>query len=286
MGAARRSVFALAWSIAWALDAAGRAVTYLAAGALTRDELRGAIARNWDSFGLDEPFILSGLSHYEQEFYDQFLRAGDSILLVGCGTGRDLIALLRRGHEVEGLDPARRPLVIARQMLDKLGLSATLHAGGIETVALHRTYDVVVFSQFCYGYLPESRARVATLEKVKAALRPGGRVIIPYTPIGRRRTLPIRLTRLVTRLSRSDWTPEIGDKLWVSLADWRFVHFDHEFAPAEVEAEALAAGLQVIFHNQGPTAPEGICVLTPPNARGAGPGSTGEHSGDTARCRP
>jgi SAM-dependent methyltransferase len=261
VGAWRRSVFALAWGVAWTLDAAGRAVTYLAAGALTRDELRTAIARNWETYGLDEPFILSGLTHYEQEFYDRFLRPGDTILLVGCGTGRDLIALIRRGHEVEGLEPARRPLVIAQQMLDKLGLRATLHGAPIETAELRRTFDVVVFSQFCYGYLPESRARVAVLDKVKAALRPGGRVIIPYTPVGRRRTLPIRVTRLVTRLTRSDWTPELGDKLWVSLADRRFVHFDHEFDPAEVEEEARAAGLRVVFHRQGPAAPEGICVL-------------------------
>jgi SAM-dependent methyltransferase len=285
VGIARRSVFAAAWGIAWALDAAGRAVTYLAAGALTRDELRAAIARNWESFGLDEPFILSGLSHYEQEFYDRFLRPGDTILLIGCGTGRDLIALLRRGHEVEGLDPARRPLLIARQMLDTLGLTAVLRAEGIETAELERTYDVVVFSQFCYGYLPETRSRVAVLEKVKAALRPGGRVIIPYTPVARRRTLPIRLTRLVTSLSRSDWRPEVGDKLWVSLADWRFVHFDHEFEPGEVEAEAVAAGLRVAFHSQGPTAPEGFCVLTT-TPRGADPGSTGDHSGDSGWCRP
>src|SRR5438477_10928447 len=127
VGIWRRSVFALGWAAASALDAAGRATTYLVAGALTRDELRLAIARNWESYGLDESFILSGLAAWEQEIYDRFLRPGDRILVVGCGTGRDLIGLIRRGHEVEGLEPARRTLLIAQRMLDKLGLHAALH---------------------------------------------------------------------------------------------------------------------------------------------------------------
>ncbi len=262
MGGWRRSLFALAWAGAWSLDAAGRAVTYVAAGALTRAELRAAIAHSWETYGLDESFILSGLTPWERAFYDRVLRPDDTILLVGCGTGRDLIGLLRRGHEVEGLEPARRPLLVAGQMLDKVGLRAALHGEGIETADLRRRFDVVVFSLFSYAYVPESRARIAVLEKVKAALNPGGRVIILYTVARRRRSLPIRLTRLVGRLTGSDWTPEPGDKVWVSLTDRRRVHFEHEFEPAEVETEAEAAGLRVLFHRHEATAPEGLCVLT------------------------
>lgn len=262
MGLWRRSLFGLAWSAAWSCDSAGRLVTYLAAGALSREELRAAIARSWETYGLDETFILSGLAPWEQAFYDEVLRPDDTILLVGSGTGRDLIGLLRRGHEVEGVEPARRALLVAQQMLDKLGLSATLHASGIETAALGRHFDVVVFSLFSYGYIPESRTRVAALEKAKASLEPGGRILLNYTLAKRRRTLPIRLTRVVNRLAGSDWTPEIGDKVWVSLADRRLVHFEHEFEPDEIEAEVRAAGLTVRSHRQQRAAPEGLCVLT------------------------
>jgi SAM-dependent methyltransferase len=243
----------------WCLQAAGRAVTYLAAGALTREELRSATARNWETFGLDESYILSGLMPWEQECYDRFLRPDDTILLVGCGTGRDLIALARRGHHVEGLEPAGRALEIAQQMLDKLGVRAKLHRGAVEAAELPGTFDVVIFSWYCYGYVPESRARIDVLEKARAALEPGGRIIISYMPSPRRRTLPVRLSRLVTWLTGSDWRPEDGDRIWVSLADWRFVHFEHQFEDAEVEAEARAAGLRVLFHRR---ADERVCVLT------------------------
>ena len=257
----RRTLFQLAWWLAWLLEAAGRAVAHLAAGALTSAELRAAIARAWEHYGADEAFVTSGFHDWERETYDRVLRPGDSILLVGCGTGRDLIALLRRGHAVEGLEPARRPLELARQALDKLGLHAPLHHAGIETAELRGGYDVVIFSAYSYCYLPESLARIAVLRKVASALAPGGRIIVPYLPRGRRRTLPIRLTRLVARLTRSDWTPEPGDKVWVSLTGEMSVQFDHEFEPAELEAEARAAGLQVIVHGQQGPLPEGVCVL-------------------------
>jgi SAM-dependent methyltransferase len=262
MGPVRRTLFQLAWWLAWSLEAAGRAVAHVAAGALTRAELRAAIARTWEHYGADAAFIASGLHPWERELYDRVLRPDDSILLVGCGTGRDLIALLRRGHLVEGLEPARRPLELAREALDKFGLHAPLHQAAIESAELLGRYDVVVFSAYSYCYIPESRSRVAVLAKVKSALAPGGRIIVPYLPRGQRRTLPIRLTGLVAQLTRSDWRPEPGDKIWVSLADELSVEFDHEFDPRELEAEARAAGLQIVVHGQqGPLA-EGVCVLT------------------------
>ena len=78
----------------------------------------------------------------------------------------------------------------------------------------------------------------------------------------RRRTLPIRVTRLIGRLTGSDWRPEPGDKVWVSAGDRRLVHFEHEFEPTELEAEARAAFLRVLFHRRQSAAPDGLCVLT------------------------
>ena len=255
----RRWLFALGWAVGWGLQAAGWAVAYASAGVLTREWLRAAIPRTWDTYGREEHYILSGLMPWEQECYDRVLRPGDTIFLVGCGTGRDLIALLRRGHQVDGLEVASGALETARQMLARLDLSATLHSGAIETADLPGTFDVVIFSWYCYGYIPESRSRVAVLEKTKAALEPGGRIIISYMPPERPRKLPIRLTMLAARLTGSDWRPQDGDKVWASLADWRFVHYEHHFDGVEIEAEARAAGLRVLFHRQ---TGDRTCVLT------------------------
>ena len=248
----------VAWSLGWFLQAAGRAATYLAAGALTRDELRSASNRHWETWGVDEGYILSGLMFWEQECYDRFLRPGDTILVLGCGTGRDLIALARRGHEVEGVEPAGRALAVAQQMLDKVELRAKLHHGAIEATDVSGMFDVVIFSWCCYAYIPGSRTRIAVLEKAQAALNPGGRIILFYRAVNRRPALPGRLTRFGAWLTRTDWTPEDGDL--VSFVDRSIVQFEHAFEEAELAAEARAAGLRVLFQRHAHD--EGVCVLT------------------------
>jgi len=248
----RKAPFVILSGAARALDRAGRATMFLAAGLLRLDDLRGAIAKTWDNFGLGETLVLSGLMPWERALYDRFLKPEDRVLVVGCGSGRDLIALLRLGYRVEGLDVASRAIALARQMLERQGLSAGLYTGSIESVTLAGTFDVFVFSWFCYGYIPQTATRIEVLRKVKAHLKPGGRVVICYNPAERPpRELPIGLARIAARLTRSDWRPEPGDVVGAVAGDRRAVHYEHQFWGSELENEARAAGLAVVHHERG-----------------------------------
>jgi SAM-dependent methyltransferase len=248
------------WSAGWLLELSARALAHTAAGTLDLASLRAAIARGWDDYGHSEDEILSGLKPWEQDCYARYLKPGDRILVIGCGTGRDVIALARAGHRVEGLDPAAGALAIAARMLDRLGLSAPLHACGIEAFTPPGPYDVFTFSWFSYCYIPQSGHRVEVLRRLARHLAPGGRIIVAYMPTPTHPRLPIGLTRLAARLSRSDWRPEIGDRIWISLPRPRTLHYQHEFVPGEFEAEAEAAGLRPVFHSRGV---EAVAVLEP-----------------------
>jgi len=248
----RKVPFVILSGAARVLDLAGRTVMSFAAGWLRLDDLRGAITRTWDNFGRSEALVLSGLMPWERAVYDRFLKPEDRILVIGCGSGRDLIALLRLGYRVEGLDVAPGAIVLARQMLERQGLSADLSTGSIESVALTGTFDVFVFSWFCYGYIPQTATRIEVLRKVKAHLKPGGRILICYNPAERPpRELPIGLARFAARLTRSDWRPELGDVVGAVSGDRQAVHYEHQFWEGELENEARAAGLAVLHHERG-----------------------------------
>jgi SAM-dependent methyltransferase len=248
----RKALFALLWGAGRAFELAGRASMYLAAGTLRLHDLRRAITNAWQEFGPKEDYILSGLRPSEKTLYDRFLKPADRILVVGCGTGRDLIALLKLGYRVDGLDLAPRAIAVARLMLEKVGLQAELYTGPIEEVALSGSFDAFIFSWFCYGYIPQSETRIGVLRKVKTRLNPAGRILISYIPAGRPlRTLPIRLTRFVGRLTRSDWRPEVGDVVGAAGGDWQRMHYEHQFQDGELEKEANAAGLTVAYHERG-----------------------------------
>jgi SAM-dependent methyltransferase len=178
----RVGLFRVLWRVARGLEAGARASFCRAAGLLHRDQLAAAITDRWQDFGTTEVATLSGLMPWEQDFYARFLKPDDEILVVGCGAGRDLIALLRAGYKVEGIEAAPRAAAMARAMLVRQGLSAPIAVGRIEATPIPRTFDVYIFSWFCYSYIPTRVTRVSVLRAVARRLTPGGRILITYVP--------------------------------------------------------------------------------------------------------
>ncbi len=249
MRAARAAAFTLLLGLATALDRAARVARYAGAGLWRREDLRAdAIARSREFAGPDFAVTPPGLMRWEAAVYDRVLRAGDRILLVGCGTGRDLIALLERGHAVAGVDLVPEVVAAARVNLARRGLAAPLAATPIEDYQADDGFDVVVFSWSCYSAVPERTRRVATLRALRAHLSPGGRVVISYVPRWRGpHPWLLAATRLVARLTGSDWHAEPGDALTLAPAPW-IGHYEHRFTEAEIVAEGRDAGYEVLEH--------------------------------------
>lgn len=248
----RRWLVASLVGLARTLDRGITVSTFLAGGLLRFETLGRHTAENWRHFGAGqtEPGLAGGLFNWERTFYGPFLKAGDRVLVVGCGTGRDLIPLLEQGCRAEGLEPVAECAEVARARLTARGLSAPVYTADIATATLSGSYDVVIFSWLCYGYIPQRARRIAVLRRVRDHLAVGGRILISYIlaqPAPRRSTW--WLARLASQLSRADWRPEYGD-VFAVRPDTRRIHFEHHFAPAEIEAEAQAAGLAPQLHEQ------------------------------------
>jgi SAM-dependent methyltransferase len=225
------------------LTATTRALAYASVGLLNRDQLGRAIAGRWARWGLDERYALQGLFGWEEPFVRKFLKPDDRILIVGSGSGREVIALRRDGYNVEGLEPAAAAAELSREIMRKAGVQAHVRIGGIETVALDGHFDLFIFSWYCYSYIAHRPTRVAALRSARAHLAPGGRIILSYIvgePIPKR--LPITLAALVARVSGAGWRPEKNDVVSFEPGG---LHFEHHFAPGEIEDEAREAGLQV-----------------------------------------
>jgi SAM-dependent methyltransferase len=238
--------------LARTLDRGVTVCAFVAAGLLRFEALGRHMGENWRQYGATqtEADVAAGLFHWEQDFYRRFLRAGERVLVVGCGSGRDLLPLLEQGYHAEGLEPVAVCADLARARVAGRGLAAPVHTADIATAALPGRFDVVIFSWLCYSYIPTRARRVATLARVREHLAPAGRVLISYVlaqPPPRR--LPWRLARLASWLSRADWRPEYGD-VFIARPDTRCIHYEHQFAVAEIEGEARTAGFAVAFHEQ------------------------------------
>ena len=219
---------------------------YLGAGVLTVRQLQEARAVRWEAYGAIECSEDSSLEEWEQQVYRDVLRSSDRVLLVGCGTGRDLIGVRRLGCEVTGIEQSAMLADKARAQLQKLGLASTVITESVESYAIDEQYDAVVFSLYMYSYIIGAASRIAVLTRARNALLPYGRVIISYATVQRQSPVWIFLARIGSLCSRSDWRPHDGDRLHRPLSQPDVLHLEHQFSEEEIAGECRAAGLRVI----------------------------------------
>lgn len=118
------------------------------------------------------------------------LKRGDTVLEVGCGTGRNLALLcdaVGDDGQVIGVDASAGMLTQARRLVGRQGWSnVSLIQQDAAELALEDQVDAVFFS-LSYSALPD---RKPVLQKAWEALRPGGRLVIMdagllASPLGR-----------------------------------------------------------------------------------------------------
>lgn len=253
----RPVAFAMLRSAARLLDRGGRALHCIGVGLLDPPALRAEAERRWGGFFANELDAGSGLFDWERDFYARVLHPEDRILLVGAGTGRDLIALRELGHHVEGLELSPRATAFARAMLVRRGLAPAIRVGAVEEVDLGGPWDVVIFSWTSYGLIPGTAARVRVLRRTAATLGPDGRIILNvFTRGDAPQSVAWKIVAASAWLFRSGWRPEPGDQV---ADEPDGVHFEHRFAPSELAAEAAAAGLTVAHQTA-----DGRCAVLVP----------------------
>jgi len=227
-----------------------RVTDYLAIGTRQLSDLRHDSLRMWQAFYDTHRFHDSRLMPWESDVVDRFVARGADVLLIGCGSGRDLLPLAERSCKVTGLDPVRTSLDIARGMLAERGLTASLLEGFFEEAALDGAFDAVIFSYYCYSVIPESGRRVEMLQKAARLLKAGGHIVVS---VGSKTVRPhpwlVRVGQLSGALCGSDWRIEPGDLVWNNRQSAPSYSYTHAFKPGEIEREAEAANLAVVYRH-------------------------------------
>ena len=148
-----------------------------------------------------------------------------------------------------GVEPSVSAIGHAQRLLQERQVSAALVTGFFEDTPIQGAFDAVIFSYYCYAFIPVSRRRTGALRRAAALLKPGGHVLVSHASRSSPpRGLLIRIARTIAALSGSDWRLEAGDVIWENRRSRPSYSYTHVFAAGELEREAAAAGLTTVFH--------------------------------------
>ena len=155
---------------------------------------------------------------------------GDAVMDQGCGTGRVLVPLARRGLRVWGVDLVPAYVARANAALAAAGLSGEAVVGDIAEAVAPASVALVLSWWTCLGYAPTDAENVQPLRRACESLRPGGlyavdfmniaQVMRAFRPrvvtVGRGRAAGVTLVResqldLAAGVLRKKWTWTLPD---------------------------------------------------------------------------
>lgn len=107
------------------------------------------------------------------------LKGSDEIIDFGCGTGRHLIELARRGFTKSiGVDSTRYYIDIAKNDAAKEGLSVKFEVGDMLTQSDSAKYTAVLSLFSSFGYYDEHEDNMKVLKNIHTSLKVGGKFLI------------------------------------------------------------------------------------------------------------
>jgi SAM-dependent methyltransferase len=192
----------------------------------------------------------AGLDPLEQAVISRYLKPRARLLDVGCGAGREAIALARAGHRIVAIDIAPRMIAAAQQVADREGLTVGWRVQSVTDVDDPPGSFDAVYLAGAYHHIPGRALRIETLRRLGRTLTADGVLIL---------MVHYRARRIISRSALVDWLRRVGRGAGVArlsepgdrqiravsaVSDPGVACFFHDFSgPDDVKAEIVAAGL-------------------------------------------
>lgn len=208
-------------------------------GTMTSAQLDTLDATVYDARGryTDDVYNGSGLQAWERRVADAYLPRGGRIVVTGAGGGREVLGLLELGYDAVGYECHPGLAAYGARFLAEQGYGDHLHRSSRSAWPSDAgSCDGVVVGWGAYTHMRGRGQRVRFLREARAALRPGGPVLLSFwtVPAWTPYLRAVQVTGSVLRRRRGAAPLDDGDALAGSYV--------HHFTRAQIEDELSTAG--------------------------------------------
>jgi hypothetical protein len=195
----------------------------------------------------DADYNRSGLLDWESDAIARFFPSGGRIAVTGAGGGREALALLRLGYDVDAFECNEQLAAFGTALLEAEGHPVAVTTAAPDVwPATTGLYDGIIVGWGSYMLIRGRHQRIAFLRDARRAAADGAPILISFFARGGQ-SLYFRVVRRTGRLARRlrPGPPvEIGDALAPN-----YVHY---FTRQEAEAELAEAGFGLVFFEREP----------------------------------
>lgn len=116
-----------------------------------------------------------GLRNWENIIVDTYFPLKGMVLDIGCGTGREAIALTKRGYQVVGIDISEQEIDIAIMEARKASLDIQYHVcNGVTFEFEENVFDAAIIWAQTFGNLYSKDDQMTMLREIKRVLKDEG----------------------------------------------------------------------------------------------------------------
>lgn len=189
----------------------------------------------------DDNYNLSGLFEWEKERIEKYFSNAKDILLLAAGGGRETVALIRMGYNVDSYECNKVLIEYGNVFLQKYNKDYKikyLQKDSVPDVIMK--YDGIIIGWGAYSHIRGCRNRIAFLEKLQPLLNKEAPLMISFL-INEKKGRQEKITKKVSdffRFLRNKDKIEPGDRLLAS-----FVHY---FTKQEISKELTQSNYKVL----------------------------------------
>ena len=204
-----------------------------------------------EEVNLHRKSVKDGLEEWEEYFIKKYMNNKGKVLNIGCGAGREAIALTKLGFEVTGIDISENMIKTAKEESESYDLNINFDVCSVIDIDKYESskFDYIIFTRALYSYIPGHNLRIEVLKKAKGLLKDNGFLTISGYIVKEIAISNLLRRKIISKIYGLKNKAEKGDFMVdaVSPASSKGTCFCHFFASKdEIRNEIEKAGLKVI----------------------------------------